>query len=71
MSIIQVMNKVKPTEVYNLAAQSHVQVSFDSPEFTADVDATGVLRILEAIRQADCQKPAACIRLLPLSFTVR
>ena len=37
MSIIQVMNKVKPTEVYNLAAQSHVQVSFDSPEFTADV----------------------------------
>ena len=35
MSIIQVMNKVKPTEVYNLAAQSHVQVSFDSPEFTA------------------------------------
>ena len=51
MSLIQVMNKVKPTEVYNLAAQSHVQVSFDSPEFTADVDATGVLRILEAIRQ--------------------
>ena len=51
MSLIQVVNKVKPTEVYNLAAQSHVQVSFDSPEFTADVDATGVLRILEAIRQ--------------------
>ena len=51
MSIIQVMNRVRPTEVYNLAAQSHVQVSFDSPEFTADVDATGVLRILEAIRQ--------------------
>ena len=52
MSLIQVMNKVRPDEVYNLAAQSHVQVSFDSPEFTADVDATGVLRILEAIRQA-------------------
>lgn len=51
MSIIQVINKVKPTEIYNLAAQSHVQVSFDSPEFTADVDATGVLRILEAVRQ--------------------
>lgn len=51
MSLIQVMNKVRPTEVYNLAAQSHVQVSFDSPEFTCDVDATGVLRILEAIRQ--------------------
>lgn len=51
MSLIQVMNRVRPDEVYNLAAQSHVQVSFDSPEFTADVDATGVLRILEAIRQ--------------------
>lgn len=51
MSIIQVINKVKPTEIYNLAAQSHVQVSFDSPEYTANVDATGVLRILEAIRQ--------------------
>ena len=56
MSIIQVMNKVTPTEVYNLAAQSHVQVSFDSPEFTADVDATGVLRILEAIRQCGLEK---------------
>jgi GDPmannose 4,6-dehydratase len=42
---------VHPTEIYNLAAQSHVQVSFDSPEFTADVDAVGVLRILEAVRQ--------------------
>lgn len=52
MSIIQVLNKVRPDEVYNLAAQSHVQVSFDSPEFTADVDATGVLRMLEGIRQA-------------------
>ncbi len=50
MSIMQVMSKVRPTEVYNLAAQSHVQVSFDSPEFTCDIDATGVLRILEAIR---------------------
>jgi GDP-mannose 4,6-dehydratase len=51
MSIIQVLNKVRPTEIYNLAAQSHVQVSFDAPEFTADVDATGVLRILEGVRQ--------------------
>jgi len=51
MSIIQVLNKVRADEVYNLAAQSHVQVSFDSPEFTADVDATGVLRLLEGIRQ--------------------
>ena len=50
MSIIQVVGKVRPDEIYNLAAQSHVQVSFDAPEFTADVDATGVLRILEAVR---------------------
>ena len=40
MSILQVVKKVRPNEIYNLAAQSHVQVSFDSPEFTADVDAT-------------------------------
>ena len=51
MSILGVVGKVRPDEIYNLAAQSHVQVSFDSPEFTADVDAVGVLRILEAVRQ--------------------
>ncbi len=50
MSIMQVVAKVRPDEIYNLAAQSHVQVSFDSPEYTANVDATGVLRILEAVR---------------------
>lgn len=53
MSILGVISKVRPNEIYNLAAQSHVQVSFDSPEFTADVDAVGVLRILEAVRQLD------------------
>jgi len=51
MSILGIVGKVRPTEIYNLAAQSHVQVSFDSPEFTADVDAVGVLRVLEAVRQ--------------------
>ena len=50
MSIMQVVQKVRPDEIYNLAAQSHVQVSFDSPEYTANIDATGVLRILEAVR---------------------
>ena len=50
LSLIQVISKVRPDEIYNLAAQSHVQVSFDSPEFTANVDATGVLRVLEAVR---------------------
>ena len=51
MSVLGVIGKVRPDEIYNLAAQSHVQVSFDSPEYTADVDAVGVLRILEAVRQ--------------------
>ncbi len=50
MSMMQVISNVRPDEIYNLAAQSHVQVSFDSPEYTANVDATGVLRILEAVR---------------------
>ena len=51
MSIVGVVSEVRPTEIYNLAAQSHVQVSFDSPEFTVDVDAVGVLRIIEAVRK--------------------
>ena len=50
MSLVKIISTVQPDEIYNLAAQSHVQVSFDVPEFTADVDATGVLRILEAVR---------------------
>lgn len=50
MSIMSIISTVRPDEIYNLAAQSHVQVSFEVPEFTADVDAVGVLRILEAVR---------------------
>lgn len=50
MSLLSVIGKVRPDEIYNLAAQSHVQVSFDVPEYTADVVATGVLRVLEAVR---------------------
>jgi len=49
-SLRHVMTKVKPDEVYNLAAQSHVRISFDQPEYTADVTGLGVLRVLEAIR---------------------
>ena len=49
-SLIRIINFVKPDEIYNLAAQSHVQVSFDAPEYSGDVDALGVLRILEAVR---------------------
>lgn len=52
LSLMQVVSKIRPDEIYNLAAQSHVQVSFDTPEYTANVDATGVLRILEAVRQS-------------------
>ena len=50
MSLVKVIGSVLPDEIYNLAAQSHVQVSFQIPEFTADVDAIGVLRVLEAVR---------------------
>ncbi|MCI8887789.1 MAG: GDP-mannose 4,6-dehydratase [Hungatella sp.] len=50
LSLIKIIAAVRPNEIYNLAAQSHVQVSFDVPESTADVDAIGVLRILEAVR---------------------
>ena len=49
-SLIRIINLVRPDEIYNLAAQSHVQVSFDVPEYSGDVDALGVLRILEAVR---------------------
>lgn len=50
LSLVKVIGTVRPDEIYNLAAQSHVQVSFDVPEFTADIDSVGVLRILEAVR---------------------
>lgn len=49
-SLIRLISEIKPDEIYNLAAQSHVRVSFDSPEYTSDTDALGILRILEAIR---------------------
>ena len=49
-SLVKVIGMVRPDEIYNLAAQSHVQVSFDSPEYTADIDAIGILRVLEAVR---------------------
>lgn len=49
-SLIRIIGEIQPTEIYNLAAQSHVKVSFDVPEYTADTDALGVLRLLEAVR---------------------
>ena len=50
LSIVRIVGDVRPDEIYNLAAQSHVQVSFDAPEYSGDIDALGVLRILEAVR---------------------
>lgn len=55
-SLIRIIRMVEPDEIYNLAAQSHVQVSFDVPEYSGDVDALGVLRILEAVRMLDLTK---------------
>tara|TARA_Y100001970_G_scaffold246015_1_gene313530 strand:- start:13157 stop:14281 length:1125 start_codon:yes stop_codon:yes gene_type:complete len=56
LNLGRLISKIKPDEIYNLAAQSHVQVSFEVPEYTADVDAIGVLRILEAIRFCGLEK---------------
>ena len=55
-NVIRLLNEIKPDEVYNLAAQSHVAVSFESPEYTADVDGLGTLRLLEGIRILGLEK---------------
>ena len=55
-SIIRIIRETQPDEIYNLAAQSHVQISFDAPEYTGDVDALGVLRILEAVHILGLEK---------------
>ena len=55
-SLVKIISTVRPDEIYNLAAQSHVKVSFDVPEFTADTDANGVLRLLEAVRICGLEK---------------
>lgn len=55
-SLIRIIGEIHPTEIYNLAAQSHVKVSFDVPEYTADTDAIGVLRLLEAVRICGLEK---------------
>jgi GDPmannose 4,6-dehydratase len=57
-SLIRIVQKVQPHEIYNLAAQSHVQVSFETPEYTADTDALGTLRLLEAIRILGLERSA-------------
>ena len=56
LSILKIINLIKPQEIYNLGAQSHVQVSFEVPEYTANVDALGALRILDAIKSLKMEK---------------
>src|ERR1700693_2660986 len=55
-NLIRIVQETRPTEIYNLAAQSHVQVSFETPEYTANADALGTLRLLEAIRSLGREK---------------
>ena len=62
-NLISLIQKIQPDEIYNLGAMSHVAVSFDSPEYTADVDGLGALRLLEAIRFLGLEKRLAFIRL--------
>lgn len=69
-NLTRILKEVQPDEVYNLGAMSHVAVSFDSPEYTADVDAIGTLRLLEAIRFLGLEKRPVFIRRPPLSCTV-
>jgi GDPmannose 4,6-dehydratase len=61
-SLIQIVQKVKPDEIYNLGAQSHVQVSFEEPEYTANSDALGTLRLLETIRIVVSETSMRCTR---------
>jgi len=66
-NLTRLIQQVQPDEIYNLGAQSHVAVSFESPEYTADVDAIGTLRILEAIRILGLEKKPASTRPPPPS----
>ena len=64
LNLTRIIGEVQPDEIYNLAAMSHVKVSFDTPEYTANADGLGVLRILEAVRLLNLPRPAASIRHL-------
>lgn len=69
-SLIRIIQMVQPDEVYNLAAQSHVKVSFDVPEYTADADAVGTLRMLEAVRILGLEKKTKFIKPLHPNYLV-
>ena len=71
LNVTRLVKQIQPDEIYNLAAQSHVAVSFESPEYTANADALGTLRILEAIRfLTTFQKKPNFIKLVLLNYTV-
>lgn len=70
-SLIRIISDVHPTEIYNLAAQSHVKVSFDVPEYTAEADAVGTLRLLEAVRICGLERLVVFIKLLLRSYSVK
>ena len=70
-NLIRIIQQVQPDEIYNLAAQSHVAVSFETPEYTANADALGTLRMLEAIRILGWRRRRASTRRRPPSCTAR
>ena len=70
MNLVRIIQEVQPDEIYNLGAMSHVKVSFDMPEYVANVDGMGTLRLLEAIRVLGLEKKHVSTKPLLLSYTV-
>ena len=70
LSIVNLVKKIIPDEIYNLVAQSHVAVSFEEPEYTANVDGLGTLRIFEAVRLLGLEKKQKYIKHLPVNYMV-
>ena len=68
--LVQIINNIKPREIYNLGAQSHVKVSFDLPEYTAEVDGVGVLRILDAIRTCGLENSIRFYQVKKFEFLI-
>ena len=67
-NIMKLIQKIQPDEIYNLGAQSHVAVSFDTPEYTANCDALGILRILEAVKNLNLIKKLKYIKLVQVNY---
>ena len=67
-NLLRIIQEIKPDEIYNLGAQSHVAVSFESPEYTANSDAIGTLRILEAIKNLGLEKKQSFIKPVQVSY---